>query len=224
MPNNPKTTWDQYFKLLKRYIKREGHAIVPKSHIEDGKKLGDWVARQRWMKDTIPKEHKKALEELPGWAWSANEVKWKKGYDYLLKYVDREGHARVPRRHIEDGYKLGQWIMAIRCRPERLNKKQKKDLEKLPGWVWNAREATWEEGYELLTRYAKREGHTKISYRHVEKGFKLGQWVNNIRGRWEMIPKKRQKALQRLRVGESTRHADGWARANDESGLISVRP
>src|SRR5947209_3832454 len=35
-------------KLLDRFVAREGHALVPKGHIEEGFALGQWVAKKRF--------------------------------------------------------------------------------------------------------------------------------------------------------------------------------
>ena len=40
-------TWEQNFALLERFQGREGHGNVPRSHEEDGMKLGIWVMDQR---------------------------------------------------------------------------------------------------------------------------------------------------------------------------------
>lgn len=56
---------------LKRYVAREGHARVPRSHWEGGLWLGDWVSSRR--KDhalgRLTREQSDALEALPGWTW-----------------------------------------------------------------------------------------------------------------------------------------------------------
>ena len=31
-------------------------------------------------------------------------------FNLLVKFKEREGHCRVPRRHVEDGEKLGSWL------------------------------------------------------------------------------------------------------------------
>ena len=50
------------------------------------------------------------LGELPGWVWNTDAAQWEEGFGYLLRFAEREGHPRVPAKHVEDGYKLGIWV------------------------------------------------------------------------------------------------------------------
>ena len=99
---------------------------------------------------------------------------------YLLRYVEREGHVRVPRSHSEDGFALRRWIDKNRARhrerqlePDRIAR-----LEALPGWFWNPYEADWEEAFQHLVRYVEREGHAGVPGHYVVDGFRLGAWVS----------------------------------------------
>ena len=73
-------------------------------------------------------------------------------------------------------------------------------LEALPGWVWDLREAAWEDGFSRLLQYVEREGHARVPTFHKEKGFSLGGWVRNVRsnfaaGRLSPEQRKRLEAL-----------------------------
>jgi hypothetical protein len=59
--------------------------------------------------------------------------RWDFNFQMLLQFRDREGHLRVPARHVEDGHKLGSWICTQRTRkrlgtlcPERLHYRMKR--------------------------------------------------------------------------------------------------
>ena len=47
------------------------------------------------------------------------------------------------------------------------------------GFVWDALESRWEEGFAALKTFKAREGHCLVPADHVEGTFKLGQWVSN---------------------------------------------
>lgn len=111
--------WGEHFRCLEQFVQREGHPRVPGGHVEDGKKLGVWVSNQRadyrrgasWM----TADRVKRLEALPGWTWGNQRrltslETWEKGFSRLQAYVERYGSARVPRSHVEDGHRLGQWV------------------------------------------------------------------------------------------------------------------
>jgi len=64
--------WEEMFALLERFVEREGRAVVPSTHVEEGKHLGQWVAnvRQFHRRGELSEEREGRLERLPGWSWS----------------------------------------------------------------------------------------------------------------------------------------------------------
>ncbi|MEU9617344.1 helicase associated domain-containing protein [Streptomyces sp. NPDC048209] len=54
----------------------------------------------------------------------------------LAKFVEREGHARVPRPHkSKEGLSLGAWLNNTRARRDKLSAEQRGQLEAL-GVAW----------------------------------------------------------------------------------------
>jgi hypothetical protein len=178
-------SWEEGFSCLERFVTREGAARVPASHVEDGYRLGTWVNNQRQSYRTgkLSAERTARLEALPGWDWNPVDASWEEGFSCLERFVGREGHARVPQRHVEDGYRLGTWVNNQRqsYRTRRLSDERSARLEALPGWDWNPLDASWEEGYSSLERFVAREGTAIVPVTHVEEGYALGQWVGNQR-------------------------------------------
>ena len=64
------------------------------------------------------------LEALPrrvgldavGEVWDVLAERWERMYGLLRAFREREGHARVPRKHVEEGEKLGIWLSTQRTR------------------------------------------------------------------------------------------------------------
>lgn len=108
---------------------------------------------------------------------------WKQGYGALLAFVEREGHALVPQKHVEGRLNLGSWVSTQRHRQARheLPSELVLRLEALPGWAWSALEAVFQEHLHALQRYVAREGNCRPSQRHVEIGLNLGVWVHGRR-------------------------------------------
>ena len=64
--------WETTFSALERFVSREGHALVPQKHVEDGLSLGTWVTIQRtsYRQGKLSAERKQRLSRLPGWQWN----------------------------------------------------------------------------------------------------------------------------------------------------------
>jgi hypothetical protein len=130
------------------FVTREGQARVPQSHLEDGYHLGQWVNVQRLFRGAgrLSDERAARLALLPGWDWHSPDTAWEQNYSALERFVAREGHARLPSGHVEDGYRLGQWVVVQRSfrKQGRLPDERGARLAALPGWAWNAKNADWD--------------------------------------------------------------------------------
>jgi hypothetical protein len=123
------------------------------------------------------------LDALPGWAWDARQAAWEDGLAHLISFEKREGHVNVPASWREDGYRLGAWVNKQRTcsatgtlRPDRRAR-----LEAIPGWTWDARQASWEFYLGLLERFFDRERHARVPAQWREDAYRLGAWVNRQR-------------------------------------------
>jgi superfamily II DNA or RNA helicase len=181
-----RTAWEEALSHLERFVAREGHALVPQQHVEAGLKLGHWTGRQRaeFAEGALAEQRARRLESIPGWTWDANEALWDLNFRALQSFVNREGHARVPIKHVEGGVRLGQWVGVQRraAREEKLDRERLTRLESIPGWLWDVPTALWEDGFTHLTDYASRLGTANVpsTYR-CDDGYSLGQWVANRR-------------------------------------------
>ena len=101
--------------------------------------------------------------------------RWEWGFAALQRFVQREGHARVPRDHREGRATLGRW--ATRQRTYRakgvLSADRVARLDALPGWSWDP-EA---DGIAALRSFVAQKGsaHVPAEYRTAD-GFALGRW------------------------------------------------
>jgi helicase associated protein len=187
--------WEEGVRYLKMYKEREGHCSVPRAHKENGFSLGQWVGKQRHRK-TLPEARRQQLDEL-GFVWDPHETDWAEGLRYLTIYKEREGHCRVPARHLENGFRLGQWVGVQRGNADTLSAPRRKQLDEL-GFVWDPVETDWAEGLRYLTIYKEREGHCRVPATHKENGFSLGQWVRTQRGNADTLSAPRREQLDEL--------------------------
>jgi hypothetical protein len=178
--------WERHYDALLGFVAREGHARVPTHHVEASLPLADWVIRHRQEHKAgkVPADQVKRLEALPGWTWDVLAARWEEQFEALLSYSRREGHARVPGGHLENGIGLGAWVVVQRHnhRKAGLSAERADRLEGVTGWVWDARDAAWEAGFGALRQFYRRTGHCEVPWGWLEDGYRLGQWVGVQRG------------------------------------------
>jgi superfamily II DNA or RNA helicase len=210
--------WEEGFQRLTQYVERHGDALVPGQHKEDGYNLGGWVKVQRgnYAKGTLGAERKRRLQVLPGWKWETLSNKWEDGFTELLGYVERQGDALVPRSLVtEDGYRLGAWINTQRNAHATgtLSTSRDRRLEELPGWTWNTLTDQWEDGFQRLADYVKRNGDARVPSSYASgDGYRLGQWINIQRNAHAKgtLDADRERRLQELPGWVWNARADRW--------------
>ena len=85
------------------------------------------------------------MEAIDGWVWDPIEADFQQGLAALRRFVDREGHPRVPQSHVEqfDGAEinLGRWVSNRRTtyHNDNLQADRVAALEAIDGWVWDRR-------------------------------------------------------------------------------------
>ena len=93
--------------------------------------------------------------EALGVAWDPLAEQWERMFGLLQAFREREGHANVPKRHEEDGEKLGEWLRTQRKRYKArgLSEAERKrlsasamsdeEVERMEAlgvaWLWDAR-------------------------------------------------------------------------------------
>ena len=197
--------WEEGYAALLEYIDRVGDARVPGGYeTGDGYRLGLWVANQRSRRASLSAERETRLKALPGWVWDTNDAQWEEGFAALVDYVDRVGDARIKQRYkTGDGYPLGTWVNFQRSTKTTLPLDRFKRLDALEGWVWDRREAQWEEGFAALLDYVDRVGDARVpSGYETGDGYPLGTWVNFQRVKKTTMSPDRFKRLDDL---------EGWA-------------
>lgn len=126
--------WEEGFVALTKFKACEGHCRVPRYHVEGAYKLGQWVSVQRLSRDTMSAERRKRLDAI-GFVWDGRKHYWENGFMALTKFKAREGHCYVPSLHIENKFKLGQWVTTKRRSKDKMPSKRRSQLNKI-GFVW----------------------------------------------------------------------------------------
>ena len=118
----------------------------------------------------------------------------------------------------DDGYRLGKWVGKQRTKWESLTEEQRQRLLELPGWIRDAREALWEQGFRLLKDYASEYGTACPPRGYEPEGVDLESWVRRQRRTWDSLGEERQQRLQQLPGWTLDPLADKW-----EAGFRRLR-
>lgn len=105
---------------------------------------------------------------------------WEFYYGLLLRYVDENEKAPTSSELEYSGYNLGSWISIQRKRynAKQLDTMYIKRLEALPGWSWDALEAYWTQGLDLLKEFYKEHSHLNVPFNYCIGDFNLSSWVS----------------------------------------------
>ena len=188
--------WEKNFEYLSEFHRKNGHSLVAAKHVESGFQLGNWVHHQRALKPTLTQEKIERLNSI-GFIWDPLQLQWEEGFNLLFEFFRREGHCRVEREHVENGYKLGNWVSQQRKKKDKLCAENIARMNSL-GFIWDSLSFQWEEGFKRLLQFYEREGHCLVPALHVENSYQLGQWVGSQRRRKALIEKSRVDRLNSI--------------------------
>jgi superfamily II DNA or RNA helicase len=122
---------------------------------------------------------------------------WEERFGELRMFKERFGHCKVLDGWIENP-RLARWVQKQRSNQKTLRENRRQRLDEL-GFLWNAKDAAWEQGFADLVEYKSRHGDCDVPVR--SKGnFKLGRWVHVQRGAYKTgrLPHERVKRLEDL--------------------------
>jgi hypothetical protein len=215
--NVPHTAWEAHFVLLDEYVKKTGSALVPQDEMWKGFALGRWVHKQRQARHTLSASRIECLESVPDWTWDVDAAIWDDFFALLMRFAKREGHARVPSDHIEARKKLGKWVENMRSRKHLLEPEQVTLLNSV-GFVWNVKEAQWEDCLEALRSYARLHGNLRVPDDLFVDGVRLSSWIKTQRHQYnlERLGHERIRKLKTVPCWTWKPREDQWDEFFDE--------
>lgn len=170
------SSWDERYGELSSYKAEHGHCNVVQS-----KGLGLWVftQRQKFKQGKLLEDRCLRLEAL-GLEWDPQDAQWRRNYETLIKFRDRNGHSFVKLTDEVD-VQLRNWIIEQRTQYNRgLMAAERKALLDQIDFVWNALEARWSERIKELQSFKDRFGHVNVRTRDPER-LQLAHWVFTVR-------------------------------------------
>ena len=190
------TEWEENYEELVNYKKQHGDCKVSQLT-----KLGRWVHFQRIKyKRNMLEQHKIDKLNALGFVWPIVPFteKWDTHYEMLLQYKKEHGDTNVSTIDKKLGHDLGKWVARQRANRE-LNKLSKERIEKLDsiGFIWNTKDAQWEEGYKLLCEYKNKNGDCNVPV----VGKPLGRWVARQRRMFSENDIKQERVDKLNKIG-----------------------
>lgn len=167
--------WLVKYNLLLQYYNLYNHSNVPARYKINNIALGNWVVRQRSVKNSLKQSQIELLNEI-NFDWNPNETEWMKMYNELLVFYKMNKHSNIPVIYSKNPH-LGVW-----CFKQRQNykssilKKTKIDLLNNVEFVWFPQDASFEKNIKLLSDYfiafGDFSGLSRKKYRS------LSNWLN----------------------------------------------
>jgi len=93
----------------------------------------------QYKKNKLSQEKIDFFQSLPRWSWDVKASQWDESFEFLRKFVEKTGHAKVPATHVEKGFHLGTWVNTNRYSHSKgkLTQDKIKLLEQLSDWRWS---------------------------------------------------------------------------------------
>jgi len=178
--------WEKAFDHLVRFKEQEGHCLVSVRYITDGFKLGSWVSEQRNHEEAMDMSRRRLLDDI-GFIWDVHSYLWEQGFSALLSFQRREGHCKVSKQDIEDGYNLWQWVNVQKRNFNSMPAERVRRLDCL-GFIWDPFSDAWEEAFAALSRYKDQEGHLRVPRGLESEGVNLSGWISHQRQKADTLP------------------------------------
>lgn len=194
------SSWEWWIGLLDRYLQEFDSVRIAAKEKYMGASLGSWISEQReqYRLGRLTTERFNILNSFPGWTWDPLEDDWASQFDLLKSYLASSNGSYPENPRGSDYSGLGKWIVRQRQRFSKgwMPHSQIEQLESLPNWKWDPLSENWNSSFEILRKFAEREGHARPTAQYVEGNEHLGLWVSKQRNRYKVgrvLP--HQKAL-----------------------------
>jgi len=178
--NAKDTSWEEMFTLLTLFRDKESHCNVP-ILFPGEPTFGWWVSNQRqaYKKGQLDPERIVRLEAI-GFDWDTRGASWEGMFTSLKTFKEKEDHCNVPQK-LGDNTTLGKWVnfQRVHFKQGKLSEDRISRLEAL-GFVWDQRDAAWEEMFLALVKFKEKEHHCNVSDRWADDP-SLASWVSGQR-------------------------------------------
>ncbi len=216
---NTTESWISFYGALVEFQANFGHLRVPLDRQHDGVPLQTWILTQRnaYRKRLLSAERQDLLEAIPGWTWHPQVDGWTEMLMALADFAERHGHHAIPSTMRVGGRQVAVWIENQRTLYKRgdLSTERVRALENVPGWFWDAKEASWESNFKQLKEAASRGHDAADNYRLHGLSRDVSHWVVNQR----ILYRRNKLTSERTAMLESIPH---WSWEPDEDSWLKT--
>jgi hypothetical protein len=190
---------------LKQYIADHGTSTMSTNYrTKNGFPLAKWLSNRKseWTSGKLSAERIQKLEELDISAVTRSEQS-NLGLRMLREYIEEFGTPNVPAGFIYKDFPLKSWLSNRKrdVKIGRENKRVIRSILKMGYPLLETPKSSFDLGREPLKSFVSREGHANVPVTHIDNsGFKLGQWIRNMRAKWK------NKELTRAQISFLTRY------------------
>jgi len=170
---------------FERFVQKNGIQAVLKVPDSKGASLASWAVgvRRRYKEGKLPESVVVRLDSIPGWSWTPKEETVEGKLTLLRKFVAAHGWDALRKTTIFEGVEIGAWV--TQCRSSynqgRLSNERVKELEAIPGWLWDPKNDAHRRNLNLLRSYVTENGWRGFTSKTVVKNVKLGTWFSERR-------------------------------------------
>ncbi|MFF7251558.1 Helicase associated domain protein [Embleya sp. NPDC008237] len=115
--SHPDAAFEDGLAVARRYVERVGHLAAPQNAVQDGVRIGQWLANQRraGVLDAYP-ERRRALEKLdPWWRPDGWTIAWQRAANEVRLFLARGGALdELTPGHVAGGQDIGTWAQRHR--------------------------------------------------------------------------------------------------------------
>ncbi|NGZ06842.1 MAG: hypothetical protein G8237_10850 [Magnetococcales bacterium] len=191
-----KARWEEGWQLFQEFRIQNGHGRIP-DPCPDSWQLDQWAREMRraWRLGQLDPKIQARMTEA-GFVWDLEQAVWEDHFQALVDFHQEYGHFNVPKEWPELP-ELPTWVKTQRL----MRDKEKLDEERLTrlvslGFVWDARDAAWEEMFLALTRFQQTRNHCLVPT-NWESDPALARWVEQQRRDYR-LKLSRPEHVQRL--------------------------
>ncbi|MEV6987557.1 Helicase associated domain protein [Sphaerisporangium sp. NPDC051017] len=219
------SSWYEFYGAAKQYFEINHDLDLPVSYeAPSGLRLGQWVRNQRKIRDKLPEERVRLLDDI-GMLWTkkdlARQWSWGKGLAAARAFAAASGGILhdVPRAFVHDGLCLERWLLRQRKQygEGKLPAELKKSLDAIDP-TWHSSNALWMAYYQDARLYFEKHGDLRVGDTFItDNGRDLAGWLKKQRRERRSLSRERQNRLNDIGMIWSVLE-DDW-----ERGLSAAR-